>query len=176
MKKSVLIIIAAVVVIIIAGIALFFGMQIDMEKARAIALRETGDSSSEIVEEKIDKEFLSTEYEFKLVSDQMEYDVNVSAFGQINSFEKEKRKTGITPTDPNAPSNPTTTSDIGIDKAKEIALSKHTQGQITDFDRDQEAGKLLYEVEVTEGETQYDYTIDGTTGDILSTKQESIYE
>ena len=67
-------------------------------------------------------------------------------------------------------------SDIGLEKAQQIALQDHPNGSIKQADTDYENGKLIYEIEVVDDQIEFDYTIDGLTGEILHTTQESIYD
>ena len=72
---------------------------------------------------------------------------------------------------PAAAATSASTTDIGTDKAKSIALS---HAGITESDTlfltvepDYDDGRLEYEVEFYDGTTEYDYTIDGKTGTVL---------
>lgn len=72
----------------------------------------------------------------------------------------------------------TTDTDIGEAKAKEIALAKvsgATESDIRSFEREIDDGRLEYEGEIIYNNYEYDFTIDGTTGSILSWEVESIY-
>ncbi|WP_279137841.1 hypothetical protein [Faecalicoccus pleomorphus] len=55
MKKSVILILVLVVVVLIVGVSLFFGFQVNLEKARDIALDRVSDENAEIIEEKSEK-------------------------------------------------------------------------------------------------------------------------
>lgn len=63
------------------------------------------------------------------------------------------------------------TTDIGTEKAKDIALN-HAKVAESDtlfltVEPDYDDGRLEYEVEFYDGTTEYDYTIDGKTGTVL---------
>lgn len=64
----------------------------------------------------------------------------------------------------------TTTTDIGLEKAKEIALShaglKANQVKFVKTDTDYDNGRKYYEVEFYKGNQEYDYEIDAATGKI----------
>lgn len=175
MKKSVILIIVLIIVVLIVGVSLFFGLQVNLEKARTIALNRVSDENAEIIEEKSEKEFLLSEYEFTIVTEDARYEITVGSFGDINGFEKEelfKQSTNST----NQNNSQDNAADIGMQKAQEIALSNHTNGAITDADREVEPNGIFYEIEVTEGSIEYDYTINGSDGTILRTTQDSVHD
>ena len=74
----------------------------------------------------------------------------------------------------------TAAGDIGVDKAKEIALQDAgiaaDDANFTKANADIDDGINIYEVEFTSGETEYDYDIDAATGNILEKSSESIYD
>ena len=145
MKKSVILILVLVVVVLIVGVSLFFGLQVNLEKARDIALDRVSDEKAEIIEEKSEKEFLLSEYEFTILTEDARYEITVGSFGDINGFEKEELpKQSTQSTEQNNTQNNTT--DIGMQKAQEIALSNHANGTITDADRDVEPNGIFYEI------------------------------
>ena len=55
-----------------------------------------------------------------------------------------------------------------IAKAKEIALAEVPGGTVFKCQLDRDDGRLVYEVEVYSGTTEYDFEIDAQTGSILS--------
>lgn len=73
--------------------------------------------------------------------------------------------------------NKVISEDIGIDRAKEIALenvSGASESHITDIDRDENHdGVLVYEVEITYDGHEYDFEIDASTGKILECSNEA---
>lgn len=69
-------------------------------------------------------------------------------------------------------------SDIGIEAAKEIALSQVSgaaAGDITEAKDDSEHGKLVYEIEIQYDGQEYDFDIDAATGNITGRSQESVF-
>lgn len=69
-------------------------------------------------------------------------------------------------------------SDIGIEAAKEIALSQVSgaaAGDITEAKADSEHGKLVYEIEIQYDGQEYDFDIDAATGNITGRSQESVF-
>ena len=61
---------------------------------------------------------------------------------------------------------------ISEQQAKDIALKEAQGGQITKFKLDREKGRMVYEVEVMNGNVENDYEIDAETGAIVKLEQE----
>ena len=61
---------------------------------------------------------------------------------------------------------------ISEQQAKDIALKEAQGGQITRFNLDKENGRMVYEVEVMNGNIEKDYEIDAETGAIVKLDQE----
>ena len=61
---------------------------------------------------------------------------------------------------------------ISEQQAKDIALKEAQGGQITKFKLDKENGRMVYEVEVMDGNIEKDYEIDAETGAIVKLEQE----
>ena len=61
---------------------------------------------------------------------------------------------------------------INEQQAKDIALKETQGGQITKFKLDRENGRMVYEIEVMNGNIEKDYEIDAETGAILKMEQE----
>ncbi|WHY56476.1 PepSY domain-containing protein [Peribacillus simplex] len=58
------------------------------------------------------------------------------------------------------------TAKISSDQAEKIAL-KAVDGQVTDAELDSENGTLVYELEIKQGQREYDVVVDATTGKVL---------
>ncbi|SIR28311.1 Uncharacterized membrane protein YkoI [Peribacillus simplex] len=58
------------------------------------------------------------------------------------------------------------TAKISSDQAEKIAL-KAVDGQVTDAELDLENGTLVYELEINQGQKEYDVVVDATTGKVL---------
>ena len=61
---------------------------------------------------------------------------------------------------------------ISEQQAKDIALKEAQGGQITRFNLDRENGRMVYEVEVMNGNVEKDYEIDAETGAIVKMEHE----
>lgn len=56
---------------------------------------------------------------------------------------------------------------IGEEKAVKIALDNTTNGELRKIDLDRSRGRLVYEIEVLEGNREKEFKIDAQTGEIL---------
>ena len=61
---------------------------------------------------------------------------------------------------------------ISEQQAKDIALKEAQGGQITKFKLDRENGRMVYEIEVMNGDIEKDYEIDAETGAIVKLEHE----
>ena len=61
---------------------------------------------------------------------------------------------------------------ISEQQAKDIAKKEAPNGQITKFKLDRENGRMVYEIEVMDGNIERDYEIDAETGAIVKLEQE----
>ena len=61
---------------------------------------------------------------------------------------------------------------ISEQQAKDIALKEAQGGQITKFKLDRENGRMVYEIEVMDGNIEKDYEIDAETGAIVKLEHE----
>lgn len=139
---------------------------ITLEKAKEIALRAAGVSSADaqFTKGKLETDDGRMFYEVDFYAGGYEYDYKIAMDGRVLEAEKEKRQEY----------NSTTASDslIGVDKAKQIALSH--SGAPADgvyFEKaklEMDDGRTYYEIEFRFGVEEYEYDIDAVTGEILS--------
>ena len=61
---------------------------------------------------------------------------------------------------------------INEQQAKDIVKKEAPNGQITKFKLDRENGRMVYEIEVMDGNIERDYEIDAETGAIVKLEQE----
>ena len=80
----------------------------------------------------------------------------------------------------NGSTNNATTASIPLDEAKNIAL---THANLTEdavsllrTEQEYENGVLVYEIDFTSGDYEYDYKINANTGEIISYDRDSIYD
>ena len=153
------------------------GSDIGAEKAKSIALSHAGLTSSQVTFVKVERDWDDGRltYEVEFYQDGKEYDYEIAASdGTVLSVDYDaesyryqqhgQNSTGGQGN--NAPSDLLT-----AEQAKAIALEKAglSSGDVTfqkvELDRDD--GRLEYELEFRSGRTEYEYTIDATTGAVL---------
>ena len=80
----------------------------------------------------------------------------------------------------NGSSNNATTASITVDEAKNIALTHAnlTEDAVSLLRTEQEYddGVLVYEIDFTHGDFEYDYKINANTGEVVSYDRDSIYD
>ena len=151
------------------------GTLISAETAKAKALAHAGLTESQVtfVKQKLEWDDGRQVYDVEFyTSDYSEYDYTIDArSGAVLSFDYDA--------DYFVPPTTHTGSYIGMDAAKEIALSKvpgATSANISKAKLDYDDGRAEYEVEIRYQDMEYDFEIDAYTGAILSWDQESIYD
>lgn len=145
------------------------------EKAKQVALQHAGLKASDVtfIKSVLDYDDGRKVYDVEFYSGNKEYDYEIDAqSGQIVSFDYDVENWTI-------PTTPATGTDIGSEKAKQIALQNAglSESQVT-FVRvqaDYDNGRKVYEVEFYSGNTEYDYEIDATNGAILEMDHDAEY-
>lgn len=191
-KGKVIGIIAAIVIVLGGVFCWFSGLVggISADEARVIAYSQVpgavDDGTAVVVKE---FEGLRMVYEVQFVYDGILYEFQIVARnGRVLEQEFEGSMSQTQPTlgdDSTEPSTvqqdqaQTAPADIGMDKAKEIALGQvpgATANDIISVLTDSENGKLIYEVEIRYDGKEYDFDIDAATGSIVSSSQESVLD
>ena len=156
---------------------------IGVEKAKAIALKDAKVSDVTFVKVKLDTEDGVKVYDVEFYKGNVEYDYEIDAItGQIRekdldienfSIPKKKATTNKQTTKATTKSKVKTSTkkaakDIGVEKAKSIALKdagvsgvKFTKAKV-----DYENGVKVYDIEFRKGNKEYDYEIEAATGKI----------
>ena len=138
---------------------------IGLEGAKSAALEDAGVSASDASFTKTERDWDDgrPEYEIEFWANDTEYDYKVDgSTGAI--LEKDSKYHGDAGAD--------TSSDIGSDKARSIALSHAGVSESSAYElkvkQDWDDGRLEYEVEFKADGVEYDYTIAASDGTILS--------
>ena len=142
---------------------------IGVEKAKEIALRDAGVSGVTFVKAKIDYEDGVRVYEVEFYKDNVEYDYEIdAATGQIREKDWDIENYTIPQINHNNNNNPNHTADIGVEKAKEIALKDAGVSGVTFVKAklDYDDGVRVYDIEFYKDNVEYDYEIDAATGQI----------
>ena len=141
---------------------------IGAEKAKEIALQHAGVSASNAVFVKVerDRDDGRLLYEVEFYAGNKEYDYEILASdGTILSYDADIEGYRI-------PSAANASADIGVEKAKQIALQhagvSASNATFIKAERDYDDGKLTYDVDFYAGNKEYDYEILAADGTILS--------
>lgn len=179
--------------LIILGIGVWYSgavMGISKDEARQIALNQVPGSDaaeSVLVNEEFDD--MQKTYDVSFTFEGVMYEFEISARnGEVISQEseqvfvpqQEQGSTGQLNGEDNADDAESTQgTDIGIEKAKKIALGKVSgaaESDIVKAEMDRKDGILVYEVEIKYDSMEYDFTINGATGVIVERSSESVYD
>lgn len=139
---------------------------ITADRAKEIALADAGLSASSVVfiRAQQDWEDGRAVYEVEFYSGNTEYDYEIDAItGAIRSADRDVEGFTVPTT-----SSSSSTAAISADRAKQIALAEVPGGTVFKCQLDRDDGRLVYEVEVYSGSTEYDFEIDAQTGAIIS--------
>ena len=131
-------------------------------EAKTIALNHAGVSASNAVflHAKLDYDDGRRTYEVEFYSGSKEYDYEIdAATGEILSYDFDAER--YTAADSSG-------SYIGEARAKQIVEQRAgTTGTYREFKLERDDGRMVYEGELRSGQTEYDFTIDASTGTIL---------
>lgn len=169
--------VAAGVVVVGLFVCWFIGLfgGISSVKAEEIARDDAGlgDAQYSIA---VDKTFDGgcMKYDVTIVSNGILYNYQLNVRnGKITSREKQDTNYG----QDDSGQQTAQTTDIGIEKAAEIALQNvpgADADSITEMDVDTDHGSIIYEIEICYGETKHEFEIDGATGEIVKRSEESV--
>ena len=152
---------------------------ISLETAKSKALSNAGVSASKctFTKAKLDTDDGIKVYdiEFKTSDKKYEYEINAKT-GEIHSKDIDtiKKKSTTNNTTSSNTNKDNSSSYIGIDKAKSIALRHSGVSNVT-FEKaklDRDDGKTIYEIEFYKDNMEYSYEIDALTGKILDYEKE----
>ena len=147
--------------------------KISADKAKKIALGDAKLAEKDVTFVKVELEFENNRlvYDVEFYSRNVEYDYDIDAVsGAIVSSDRDIENYSI-------PAQQTTVApaaDIGVEKAKEIALSHAGVGsaRFTKAKIDYENGIKVYEIEFKVGNMEYEYDINVSNGAIISSSAE----
>lgn len=141
---------------------------ITVERAKEIALADSGiDSAAAVFEKvKLDTEYGQYVYEVEFVAGTVEYKYEINAVsGTIIKKETETDKSATAPAD-----------NIGAENATAIAIAHSAVPESAIYDKEAKLevkkGVYVYEVEFKADGYEYEYVINAKTGDIISVEKE----
>lgn len=180
-KGKIIAVIIAAVVVIAAFLLWFTGTVggISEAEAKSIAFQQVPDADqSEPVVVISEFDDMQKVYEVQLSHGNVWYEFTILARnGKIVNQDMEQIAAETQPQS-QASQSTQSSSDIGMEKAMEIALgnvSGATEADITKAKMDNENGKMIYEIEIRYDSMEYDFEIDAATGDIIGHSSESVY-
>ena len=143
-----------------------------LDEAKAAALRDAGLSESDVTFKKteLDHSHGTQVYDIEFYTSDTKYDYEIDASnGTVLEKNIEQFQIQTNPTD--GAINSSSNNYIGVDRAKEIALN-HAQMNESDVQfakakLENDDGGVEYEIEFYSGRTEYDYTIDAISGNII---------
>lgn len=148
---------------------------IGVEKAKQIALSHAGVSASQVTRwEKAKRDGNAYDIEFKANGKEYDYEIHATS-GKILEYDHEWDDDAAmnTNTSNNSSSSNNTATDIGLEKAKEIALTQAgvSASQVTRWDKAKRDGNV-YDIEFRAGGMEYDFEIHATSGKVLEYNKE----
>jgi len=157
---------------------------ISLEKAKAVALADAGLSALQTVVAEAWKVIDGgiAKYAVAFVKDGWEYAYEIHAGTGIILESERKREATSQPAQPISTQPPQTNAsgEIGLEKAKEIALAdagfSAAQVKFKKAGREKERGVVIYEIEFVKDGREYKYEIHGGTGVILKSKGKRVSE
>ena len=143
-----------------------------LDEAKAAALKDAGLSESDVTFKKteLDHSHGTQVYDIEFYTSDIEYEYEIDASnGTVLEKNIEQFQIRTNPTDSTI--NNSSNDYIGVDRAKEIALN-HAQMNESDVQfakakLENDDGGVEYEIEFYSGRTEYDYTIDAVSGNII---------
>jgi len=143
-----------------------------LDEAKAAALKDAGLSESDVTFKKteLDHSHGTQVYDIEFYTSDTKYDYEIDASnGTVLEKNIEQFQVQTNPT--NSAINSSSNDYIGVDRAKEIALN-HAQMNESDVQfakakLENDDGGVEYEIEFYSGRTEYDYTIDAVSGNII---------
>lgn len=146
--------------------------EVSPDGAKTAALKDAGLSESDVTFKKaeLDYDHGTQVYDIEFYTSDIEYEYEIDASsGTVLKKNIEQFQIQTNPT--NSAINSSNNNYIGVDRAKEIALN-HAQLNESDVQfvkakLENDDGGVEYEIEFYSGRTEYDYTIDAVSGNII---------
>ncbi|MDE5933737.1 MAG: PepSY domain-containing protein [Lachnospiraceae bacterium] len=143
-----------------------------LEEAKAAALQDAGLSESDVTFKKteLDHDHGMQVYDIEFYTSDTEYDYEINASdGAV--IEKSVESFRLQENQPDSAVNSSNDNYIGVDRAKEIALNhanlSESDVRFAKAKLENDDGSVEYEIEFYSGRTEYDYTIDAVSGNII---------
>lgn len=151
--------------------------KITADEAKRIALAHAKLAEKDVTFVKVELELEDNnryEYDVDFYSGNVEYDYEINAVSGIILSADRDIENYVIPTQPSTASANTQTSEISVEKAKQIALSHAGVGsaRFKKAKLDYENGIKVYEIEFKVGNLEYEYDINVSNGAVISSSVE----
>ena len=200
MKKygKIIIIVVGILVVIALLILIYFKTTfISENEVRDIVSDNMSVNSGDLYFESIDFEMDKSVYEVEVYYQNRDYEYKIDAKDGKIIYTDYKIDNNITDNNGNNNNNnnsngnangtignetnvPNNNASITVDEAKNIALTNASLTEDTvqflRTEQEYDDGVLVYEIDFTHGDYEYDYKINANTGDIISYDRDSIYD
>ncbi|NBK96683.1 MAG: peptidase [Erysipelotrichia bacterium] len=143
---------------------------LSLEEAQKIALEAFDGKVTQAREEKDDG---VSYYEFIITGEKERYEIEVDAnSGNILKQEKDDDYVGASNSDTNTNTNTNTAATITQEQAQQIAMDRVGSGTLVKCELESDDGILKYDVQIKNGNTEYDVDVDANSGEILKFDQD----
>ena len=198
MKKygKIIIIVVGIIIIVALLILIYFKTSfISKNEVKDIVSDNMNVSSSDLYFESIDFEMDKSVYEVEVYYQNRDYEYKIDAKdGKIiytdfnttdsitndNSSNSNNNNNNSNANDSTNNGNNATTASITVEEAKNIALTNanltEDAVQFLRTEQEYDDGVLVYEIDFTSGDYEYDYKINANTGEVVSYDRDSIYD
>lgn len=197
MKKNgkIIIIIVGIVVVVALLVLIYFKTAfISENEVKDVVADNMSVNSGDLYFESIDLEMDKNVYEVEVSYQNREYEYRIDAkTGKViytdyktdnnitdnngNNNNSNDNANGTIGNDTNVPNN---NASITVDEAKNIALTNanltEDAVQFLRTEQEYDDGVLVYEIDFTHGDFEYDYKINANTGEVVSYDRDSIYD
>ena len=199
MKKNgkIIIIIVGIVVVVALLVLIYFKTAfISENEVKDVVADNMSVNSGDLYFESIDLEMDKNVYEVEVSYQNREYEYRIDAKngkviytdyktdnnitdnnGNNNNSNGNDNANGTIGNDTNVPNN---NASITVDEAKNIALTNanltEDAVQFLRTEQEYDDGVLVYEIDFTHGDFEYDYKINANTGEVVSYDRDSIYD
>ncbi|QQO08803.1 PepSY domain-containing protein [Breznakiella homolactica] len=167
-KKTGIAVFLCIMVLLPAGLfAQTSRTDIGFDKAEEIALAQAGGGT--VVSSELDRHDRFYYYEIEIIKDNERHEFEIGSDDGLVYEHSIKQVRNIRRT------STARTAEISQANAEAIALERAGGGRITRSKLDREDGILVYEINISDGDTRYELDIDAVTGDVVSYEMEVRY-
>ena len=161
------------------------GAGITEEEARSLAIDHAGLTADQVtfVKSDLDRDDGRKVYDVEFYTEDFrEYDYEINAdTGEIVEFDSDAEFSAPAelPTSSEQPAPSENSNTISEDEAKSIAIARVPGASLSDireFKKDYDDGRLEYEGKISFDRMEYEFEIDGTSGEILNWEEETIFD